>query len=177
MAGVTTTGSSTTVERPDLSRLTRRSHSQRSSDPSDFPHAPPLPSNPLDAMEQGYMTEDNQDLQNAQEKGIERLSYRRRVIAFFRTSWDYFIALLKRASRVLLGQNPAWNSAVMVLATYLGILVAVSSIFGWPVLPLIRVRGRGGSSVIPFGGGILSGRPCHTTTINNYSPTTINNCV
>ncbi|KAK0741970.1 hypothetical protein B0T21DRAFT_122934 [Apiosordaria backusii] len=176
MAGVATTGASTTVERPNLSRLTRRSHSQRSSDPSNFPHAPPIPSNPLDAMEQGYMTEDHDNLQH-NEKEFGRKSYRRKAVEIVRTSWDYLVVFLKRAVRVLLGQNPAWNSAVMVLATYLGILVAISGIFGWPVLPLIRVHGRKGSSVIPsFGGGIISGvRPCHTTTINNYSPTTINN--
>ncbi|KAK0660823.1 hypothetical protein QBC41DRAFT_307544 [Cercophora samala] len=179
MAGVTTTASSTTVERPDLSRLTRRSHSQRSSDPSDLPHASSMPiSNPLDAMERGYMTENDHNPRHTPEKGLEKMSYRRRAITFVGTSWVSFVSALKRAGRILLGQNPVWNSAVMVLATYLGILVAISSIFGWPVLPLIRIRGRQGSSVIPFGGGVLNGaRPCYTTTINNYSPTTVNNYV
>ncbi|KAK4194879.1 hypothetical protein QBC40DRAFT_301696 [Triangularia verruculosa] len=172
MAGNASTGLSTTVERPDLSRLTRRSRSQRSSDPSDFPHAPPLSNNPLDAMEQGRVTEVNQ------EKGSERLSYGRRVITITAACWNYLILFLKRTVRVLLGQNPAWNSAVMVIATYLGILVAISGIFGWPELPLLEVNRRRRPSVIPFGGGIINGgRACHTTTVNNYSPTTVNNYV
>ncbi|KAK4677798.1 hypothetical protein QC764_301960 [Podospora pseudoanserina] len=178
MVGGATTSSSSTLDRPNLSRLTRRSHSQRSSDPGDLSHVSPLPSNPLDVMEQGYMADDHHNSRHAQEKGSEKISYRRSAITFIRTSWASFVSCSKWAVRILLGQNPAWNSAIMVLATYLGILVAISSIFGWPVLPLIRIRGRQGSSVIPFGGGSLSrARPCHTTTINNYSPTTINNYV
>ena len=57
--------------------------------------------------------------------------------------------------KILAGMNPGVVNWLMFVATLLGIIVACSGIFGWPVLPLIRRRGgnKAGGVVPNFGDG------------------------
>ncbi|KAK4184688.1 hypothetical protein QBC35DRAFT_391137 [Podospora australis] len=166
-------GETTTLERSLPNRLSRRSRS-RTSLPDDSSGIPsqilytPTPNN-FDGMEQGFAAfrPEKRLPSEKQPQGQDRPQSL--TVPHPTCSWRWFLVLMTATARLLAGRNQAVVSWLMFVATCLGILVAISSIFGWPILPLLRPRGRHGAGAVPaFGMTWTQTQPAHTTVINCY---------
>ncbi|KAK3688659.1 hypothetical protein B0T22DRAFT_160461 [Podospora appendiculata] len=124
----------------------------------------PIPES-LDAMERGFAA-----LRHGKLGDPPRGHHRRR------DNWRAStLRGLKWTMNMLAGQNMVVNNFLVFIASCLGLIIAVSSIFGYPRLPLFgQNRGMGGTGGGGGGGGSMQQVvPQATTTTTTTTTTTI----
>ncbi|KAK3361237.1 ankyrin repeat-containing domain protein [Lasiosphaeria ovina] len=184
-------GASTTLESETGNRVSRRSGShtdpKRPVPPPDSTEEKPhLSAEPDPSRGHGTLSTQStvlftpaQDSFDAIERGLGALRHekkaedtRQRLFSISgrsrrATAWE----ATKWTLRALAGQNEALRNWLVVIASCLGIVIAVSGIFGWPALPVLRKNADG--TVVPI--FQLPSDSTHTTVSNFYYCTFIHN--